>query len=186
MKVPPRSDRFHNQLRDSFHPARIIAEVSILSALYVALTLLLAPVSYGPIQFRVSEALVILVATRRHLLLFVPISCCIANLFSPYAGPWDLIFMPLVSMIGALPMYILRTRWLLFSSWAYAFITAVGVGIMLSVLVEKGFLVMFGPVLASQLIIMTIAFFVFRGYLLAAVRKKPHDGTNGGREEKNG
>ena len=180
----PRHIHHHDQPHDSIRPVRVVAEVAVLSALYVALTLLLAPVSYGPIQFRVSEALVILVAARRHLLLFVPISCCIANLFSPYAGPWDLIFMPLVSMLGALPMYILRTRWLLFSCWAYALVTAVGVGIMLSVLTEKGFFILFGSVLASQLIIMTIAFFAFRGYLMAVDRKKSMDGERGGTEDR--
>ena len=117
MNAPEKEDRSDNPSKDSIRPVRIIAEVAVLSALYVAMTVLLAPVSYGPIQFRISEALVILVAARRHLILFVPISCFIANLFSPYAGPWDLIFMPLVSMAGALPMYLLRTKWLLFSSW---------------------------------------------------------------------
>lgn len=175
MKADRETDPFHDHPNDSFRPARIVTEVAVLSALYVAMTVLLAPVSYGPIQFRISEALVILVASRRHLIFFVPISCFIANLFSPYAGPWDLIFMPLVSMLGALPMYILRTRWLLFSSWAYAIVTSVGVGFMLSVLTEKGFLILFGSVLASQLIIMTLSFCVFRGYLMAKRRKKPHN-----------
>lgn len=175
MKADIERDSFHEQPHDSLRPVRIVTEVAVLSALYVAMTVLLAPVSYGPIQFRISEALVILIASRRHLIFFVPISCFIANLFSPYAGPWDLIFMPLVSMLGALPMYILGTRWLLFSSWAYAIVTAVGVGLMLSVLTEKGFFILFGSVLASQLIIMTLSFCVFRGYLMAKGRKRTHD-----------
>ena len=170
MNIPPRTDRFYKQSHDSLRPVRVITEVAVLSALYVVMTVLLAPVSYGPIQFRVSEGLVILVAARRHLILFVPISCFIANLFSPYAGPWDLIFMPMVSMLGTVPMYILRTRWILFSSWAYAFVTAVGVGLMLSVLTEKGFIILFGSVLGSQLIIMTLAFGALRGYFLATGR----------------
>jgi hypothetical protein len=86
--------------------------------------------------------------------------------------------MPVVSMLGALPMYFLRTRWLLFSSWAYASVTAVGVGLMLTVLTEKGFFVLFGSVLGSQLIIMTIAFFMFRGYFMAKGRKGPWNGEN--------
>ena len=178
MNAPPKTNQFHNQPHDSLRPVRIVTEVAVLSALYVAMTVLLAPVSYGPIQFRISEGLVILVAARRHLILFVPIGCFIANLFSPYAGPWDLIFMPLVSMLGAMPMYILRARWLLFSSWVYAFVTAVGVGLMLSVLMEKGFFVLFGSVLGSQLIIMTFAYCAFRGYLMATRQEKKRDETN--------
>ena len=34
-----------------------LAVVAIVAAAYAALTILLAPISYGPIQFRVSEAL---------------------------------------------------------------------------------------------------------------------------------
>jgi uncharacterized membrane protein len=180
MNAPQKTDRSDNPPKDLIRPVRVIAEVAVLSALYVAMTVLLAPVSYGPIQFRVSEALVILVAARRHLILFVPISCFIANLFSPYAGPWDLVFMPLISMAGALPMYLLRTKWLLLSSWAYAAVTAVGVGVMLSVLMEKGFFILFGSVLASQLIIMTLAFFALRGYLVSVERRRGRDGTGEG------
>jgi len=181
-----KNDTLHTHQHDSIRPVRILAEIAVLSALYVAMTVLLAPVSYGPIQFRISEGLVILVAARRHLIMFVPIGCFIANLFSPYAGPWDLIFMPLVSMLGVLPMYILRKRWLLISSWAYALVTAVGVGLMLSVLTEKGFFILFGSVLGSQLIIMTLAFFAFRGYLMTTGKKEQRKETNISKERSSG
>lgn len=39
---------------------RSIALSALIAALYAALTLLLAPVSYGPVQFRVAEALTLL------------------------------------------------------------------------------------------------------------------------------
>jgi len=147
--------------RRSIHP---ITEISIISALYVALTVLVAPISYGPIQFRISEAVVILVATGPHLIVFVPIGCFIANLLSPYAGFWDLIFMPLVSAVGAIPLAVFGRRYLLVTSWFYAVVTAAGVGLMLSVILEKGYIVLTVPVLVSQIIIMTIAFFLLKGY----------------------
>lgn len=40
---------------------KFIAESAIIAALYVALTWIFSPISYGPIQFRISEILVLLV-----------------------------------------------------------------------------------------------------------------------------
>jgi uncharacterized membrane protein len=145
--------------------------VAVISALYVALTYVLAPISYGPIQFRVSEALVILVAARRHLIWFVPIGCVVANLLSPYAGVWDLVFMPIMSTIGAIPMWLLRRRLLLATSWFYAVVTGLSVALMISVLEKKGFWVLAGSVTASQMIIMTAGFALLSGYLYLFVGK---------------
>ncbi len=139
--------------------------MAVISALYVALTYLVAPIAYGPIQFRVSEALVILVAARPHLIFFVPIGCFVANLLSPYAGIWDLVFMPIMSTVGALPLYFFGRRYLLLSGWCYAVVTGVSVGLMISILEKAGFLILALSVTASQMIIMTVAFFLFEGYL---------------------
>jgi uncharacterized membrane protein len=171
-KKSPRLHRLKNSpssvldQSNPINPIIKIAEISIVSALYVALTVLVTPISYGPIQFRISEAVIILVAARPHLILFVPIGCFVANLFSPYAGFWDWIFMPLVSTLGALPIYFFKRRYLLATAWLYAVVTAVGVGFMLSVLLQKGFLVLTLPVLVSQTIIMTLAYFLYKGYFI--------------------
>lgn len=146
------------------HP---ITEIAIISALYVALTYLVAPVAYGPIQFRVSEGVVILVAVRPHLIFFVPISCLIANLLSPYAGIWDLVFMPIVSTLGALPMFFFGRRYLLITSWTYGIVTGAGVGLMLTVLLampDFGYLTIAAFITTSQLIIMTAAYILLRNY----------------------
>ncbi|HEY3424108.1 MAG TPA: QueT transporter family protein, partial [Negativicutes bacterium] len=37
-----------------------VTRATMIAALYTALTIALAPVSYGPLQFRVSEALTVL------------------------------------------------------------------------------------------------------------------------------
>jgi uncharacterized membrane protein len=132
----------------------------------VALTYLVAPVAYGPIQFRISEALVILVAARRHLLWFVPVGCVVANLLSPYAGIWDLVFMPIMSAVGALPLFFLGRRLVLLSGWFYAVVTGLSVALMISVIENSGFLALALSVTASQLVIMTIGWLLLSGYLL--------------------
>ena len=124
---------------------RELAEVAVIAALYVALTYLVAPVAYGPIQFRISEALVILVAARRHLIWFVPVGCAVANLLSPYAGVWDLVFMPAMSTVGALPLFFLGRRLLLPAAMVYAVVTGLSVALMISVIEGAGFAAMARP-----------------------------------------
>ena len=63
---------------------RKIAFAGVVAAVYAALTLVLAPISYGNVQFRVAEALTILPFFFPVTLPGLFIGCVIANLFSPY------------------------------------------------------------------------------------------------------
>lgn len=84
---------------------------AVLAAVYAALTMGLAPLSYGPVQIRFSEALTVLP-------FFFPIAapglfvgCFIANLLSPY-GMLDLVFGSLASLLAALWTAKMPNRWL--------------------------------------------------------------------------
>ncbi len=89
--------------------------------------------------------------------------------------------MPAMSTVGALPLWFFGRRLLIWTSWFYALVTGVSVGFMISVLEKKGFVVLAGSVVASQLIIMTAAFVLLSGYLslFAARADRP-----GGEEKK--
>jgi len=68
-----------------------MVKIAVVAALYAALTLGLAPISYGEIQFRISEILVLLVIIDP---IFAPgliLGCFIANFFSPL-GIVDVVF----------------------------------------------------------------------------------------------
>lgn len=70
-------------------------------AAYAALTMLLYPISYGPLQFRLSEALCILPFFDP---VFAPglfVGCLIANLISA-SGPLDVVFGSLATLLAAL------------------------------------------------------------------------------------
>ena len=76
---------------------RNLAFAAVVGAAYCALTLLLAPISFGPVQFRVAEALCILPA-------FMPVSawglwigCALANFFGGYGVP-DIVFGSLATL----------------------------------------------------------------------------------------
>ena len=61
-----------------------IARYSIIASLYVTLSLFLAPISFGPIQFRISEVLVLICFYRKDYSIPLIVGCFITNLFSPY------------------------------------------------------------------------------------------------------
>jgi len=116
---------------------------------------------------------VILVAARRHLIGFVPVGCVVANLLSPYAGVWDLVFMPVMSTVGALPLFFFGKRFVLISGWFYAVVTGLSVALMISVLEKSGFGVLALSITASQLVIMTIGWALLSGWLMVFERRTP-------------
>ena len=75
---------------------------AIIAALYAALTLLLAPISYGNIQCRVSEAFTVLPMVLPQSIPGLFVGCLIANIFSPTPSIWDIVFGSLTTLIAAL------------------------------------------------------------------------------------
>ena len=70
---------------------KFLAITGIIAALYIAVTLLIAPFGFTEIQFRVSEMFNHLVAFNPRYSIGVVLGVFIANLFSPL-GVYDLIF----------------------------------------------------------------------------------------------
>ena len=89
-----------------------ITQGALIAALYVVLTLVFAPISFGPIQLRVSEALIILPMFTPAAVPGLFIGCLLANLLGG-AVILDVIFGSLATLIGAWLGYKLRAnRWL--------------------------------------------------------------------------
>ncbi len=80
---------------------------AIIAAFYAAATVLISPISYGPVQFRISEALTILSVLTPAAVPGLSIGCFIANLVSPY-GIWDIIFGTLATFLAAVTARKLR------------------------------------------------------------------------------
>ena len=68
-----------------------LAIIGITAALYAVLTVAIAPIAYGPIQFRFSELMVLLVFINPIFAPGLVLGCAIANIFSPL-GIIDVIF----------------------------------------------------------------------------------------------
>ena len=83
-----------------------------IAAIYAALTLALAPISYGAVQVRVSEALTVLPFFMPHSA--VPglfLGCLLAN-FLGGAGIWDVIFGSAATLVAAMITARCRSRML--------------------------------------------------------------------------
>lgn len=65
--------------------------IAVVAAIYVALTLGIAPLSYGAVQLRFSEILTLLCFYRKNYCYALILGCAISNLFSPL-GPIDMVF----------------------------------------------------------------------------------------------
>ena len=83
---------------------------AIIAALYAALTLLLAPISYGNIQCRVSEAFTVLPMVLPQSIPGLFVGCLIANIFSPTPSIWDIVFGSLTTLIAACGTYAQEAR----------------------------------------------------------------------------
>ena len=80
---------------------RNLAYGAMIAALYALTTVLLAPISYGDTQFRVSEALTLLPMLTPAAIPGLTIGCLIANLWGS-ASLLDMVFGPLATLLAAL------------------------------------------------------------------------------------
>jgi len=89
-----------------------LTQAAIIAALYVALTLIFQPISYGEVQMRVSEALTILPYFTPAAIPGLFAGCLIANILGG-AIIWDIVFGSIATLIGAVFSWLLRkNRWL--------------------------------------------------------------------------
>lgn len=90
-----------------------IMKLSIIAGLYVVLTYAFSFISFGKIQFRIAEILMLLCFFNKKYSIALILGCFIANLFSPYGLP-DIIFGTLATAIacGGLVLFKGHHLWL--------------------------------------------------------------------------
>ncbi|MDD6799075.1 MAG: QueT transporter family protein [Firmicutes bacterium] len=79
-----------------------ITRASIIAALYAALTIAAAPISFGQVQFRISEALCVLPVFFPEAAAGLFVGCIVANLVSPNILILDIVFGSLATLASAL------------------------------------------------------------------------------------
>ena len=88
----------------------VFLRIAITAALYVALTLAIAPLSYGAVQFRLSEILTLLCFYRKDYCYALILGCAISNLFSPL-GALDLVFGVASTVFTVVGMRYVKNIW---------------------------------------------------------------------------
>jgi uncharacterized membrane protein len=115
---------------------RYIAQVGIIASLYAVVTIALAPISYGPIQVRVSEALTILPYLTPAAIPGLFIGCVVANVYGGL-GIYDIVGGSLCTLFAAFLTYFLsRTRKPILAPLPPVIVNALGVSLYLHFLFQ--------------------------------------------------
>lgn len=80
--------------------------VVVFASLYAAMVYLFAPISFYALQFRVAGILRPSIARKWMLAVGYAIGVAIGNIFSPFAGSYELVFMPLMSFLAGTLGYV--------------------------------------------------------------------------------
>lgn len=124
-----------NEKKSGFTPERL-AKLAAVAAIYVALTYALGFMSYGNIQFRVAEALMLLCFYRKDYGIALTVGCFIANIFSPMML-MDMAFGTLATVLAVLLIFISPNLYV--ASLAPVLTNAVVVGLELTVAFKTPF-----------------------------------------------
>lgn len=137
---------------------RQIALNGVVAGLYAAITILTASFAYGDIQFRIADALCLLVAPEPSLTVGLTLGCVIANIFST-VSVLDIVVGSAATLIGCLLTARMKKAWLLPVPTVLA--NAVMVGAMLSFVYTpetfwSGFALMGAQVAAGEVAVLYI------------------------------
>ena len=142
-------------------PARRVAVAGVVGALYVVLSLLVALLAYGPLQFRLGEVLKPLVIKYPATIPAFAVGVGIVNLFSPQAGGLELVLMPIVNLIGGTLCWFIARRiggvvGTYVASLVFALIIAAGVATVLHFAAGLPYLLAFGSVAVSEVVLLLL------------------------------
>lgn len=99
-------------MNNKTNPLYTMVYAAMIAAIYVVLTLTFAPISFGAIQFRISEILCIMPFFTPAAIPGLFIGCLLSN-FLCGAAMLDVIFGSIATLIGAIGSYYLRkNKWL--------------------------------------------------------------------------
>lgn len=111
---------------------------SLVAAIYAVLTLVLGAISYGPIQFRIAEIMVLLAFIKKDYIWGLTIGCFLANVIGPYGAP-DIVFGTTATFLSVYAIYLTgkvmkgkKYAILIASIWP-TLINAVIIGFMLNI-----------------------------------------------------
>ncbi len=99
-------------MRDGKSTIRFLCETAVIAAIYAVLTLVLAPISFGGMQVRVSEALCVLPFFTPAAVPGLFIGCLLSNVFGSPLGLMDVAVGSLATLAAAFLASKMKKRWL--------------------------------------------------------------------------
>lgn len=138
-----------------------LVTTALVAAIYATLTLVLGAISYGPIQFRVAEIMVLLPFIKKDYIWGLTIGCFLANIIGPYGVP-DIIFGTTATFLSVYAVYMTSKMMygkkyaLLVSSIWPTVINAIIIGIMLNIFFGLPFMLSMAQVGFGQFVVITI------------------------------
>lgn len=134
---------------------------SLVAAIYAVLTLVLGAISYGPIQFRIAEIMVLLAFIKKDYIWGLTIGCFLANVIGPYGAP-DIIFGTTATFLSVYAIYLTgkvmrgkKYAILIASIWP-TLINAVIIGFMLNIFVGMPLILSMIQVGFGEFVVITI------------------------------
>ena len=142
-------------------PARTVAVAGVVGELYVVLSLLVAPLAYGPIQFRLGEVLKPLVIKYPATIPAFAVGVGMVNLFTPQTGVLELVLMPIVNLVGGTLCWFMARRidgivGTYIASLVIALVIAAGVATVLHFAAGLPYLVAFASVAVSEIVLLLL------------------------------
>lgn len=138
-----------------------LVRTSIIAALYAVITFALAPISYGPVQFRLSEIMVLLAFFDPFYIGGLTLGCFISNILGPN-GVVDVIFGTLATFISVCAISFTgklvknnKISLIIASLWPTIF-NGLIIGWMLSYLCQLPLILSIGEVAIGEFVVVTI------------------------------
>jgi uncharacterized membrane protein len=145
--------------------SRDLSLAAVFAALYAVLVYLFAPISFAALQFRVAGVLRPGIARKWMLAVGYAVGVVVGNIFSPFAGPYELVFMPVVSFLAGIFGYLVakpfRSDYLI-AGFVIATMVSVGVSWMLGQLFNLPMLVTLPYLFLSEQIVCFMGALLFK------------------------
>lgn len=141
---------------------RTMVRNAVVAALYFALTVALAPISYGAIQVRIAELLMLLCFFRKDYIFGLTLGCLLSNVFSSL-GPFDMLFGTLATFLAC--GTICFCRQLVLAAFMPVIFNGLIIGAEIYFLTDgatwEHFFIFAGEVALGELIALTVGYIIF-------------------------
>ena len=147
-------------------PVQELTKMGVIAALYIAITLVVAPVGFGPIQFRLSEMFNYLALFHKRYVIAVTVGVVIVNFFSPFGlidvvvGGLSTFLVLVISRVATKRMKNLKAQMVVMATIVVVSMFTIAGQIYFVVGETESFWFMYLTIALGQLVSMTIGGFV--------------------------